>query len=119
MLISKNEIHHNEIGIFHVPSGQNTVDFDPAAYHGYRFGDGKVRLEMNNIEGNMRYNYMMGDRQSEDIQADRNWWGGGDSNEIEQGIYDGEDDASLGRVLYTPFLVGKNRDAGPDERRPE
>jgi hypothetical protein len=113
MLIRKNEIRDNEVGIFHVPSGQNTVDFDPSAYHGYRFGDGMVRVVMNNIESNLRYNYMMGERQSEDHQAERNWWGSSDVDAIERGVFDRVDEPGLGRLLYRPFLESRLKEAGP------
>jgi hypothetical protein len=48
-----------------------------------------------------------------DVDATNNWWGTTDTNQIDESIYDFNDNFNCGKVLYTPFLTG------PDPNAPE
>ena len=72
----------------------------------------------NNIEENSNYNIRMKAGAQVDISAANNWWGKTDTAEIDQKIYDSNDDFELGEVNYTPFLTEANSAAMPDPNAP-
>ena len=55
---------------------------------------------------------------STNVDATNNWWGTADPAEIDQKIWDYNDDYSLGEVNYTPFLTEPNAQAMPDPNAP-
>jgi len=57
-------------------------------------------------------------RSSEDINVANNWWGTNDVGEIDQRIWDYNDDYNLGKVNYIPFLTEPNAQAMPDPNAP-
>jgi parallel beta-helix repeat protein len=75
-------------------------------------------ISNNNIEENSNYNLRMKLGAQVDIAADNNWWGTTDTAEIDQKIYDSNDDFELGEVDYTPFLTAANSAAMPDPNAP-
>lgn len=82
-MISRNVITENEMGIF------------------VRTGAGGLEVHENNIFANSRYSIRLGDFNTEDLQAQRNWWG---PQGPEDGIFDQEDEPGIGRVIFQPFL---------------
>jgi hypothetical protein len=55
---------------------------------------------------------------STNVDASYNWWGTTDTAEIDQKIWDYNDDFNLGKVNYTPFLTEANPEAMPDPNAP-
>lgn len=83
-IIEENVITKNEIGLF------------------VRERGGGLTLRRNNIFANSDYNIRSGDFNSEDIPAAGNWWGTSDPAST---FYDGNQEAGVGKVLFTPFLT--------------
>lgn len=107
VLVARNEITNNGIGILFVHQHINAVDFDNLH---------KV-LEppdfiWNNIHDNTRYNFTMGDRQNIDLPITSNWWGSADREKIADSIFDKLDDEELGRAIFEPFLAMPQAGAG-------
>ncbi|MBI4652274.1 right-handed parallel beta-helix repeat-containing protein [Candidatus Desantisbacteria bacterium] len=94
--ISYNEITENTYGIFSVM--RSLIE--------------ENKIINNNIYNNHKYNFIMGMEQTDDISAPSNWWGKVDSAEINDLIYDKNDDPSIGEVKYRPFLETKVENAG-------
>ncbi len=82
-LIAENTIANNEIGVFIREKG------------------GGVIFRNNNIHMNTDYNIRVGDFNEEDVDARKNWWGGGSPAET---IYDGRREPGVGKVLFEPYL---------------
>ncbi len=99
-----NNIHHNEVGIFLVPSSQNIIDFSQEQYSADRKRKKQPIIKGNNIFGNSKYNYCLGERFRYDIVLKENWWGSARLNNIEEQIFDRLDDPLLGKVLVQPYL---------------
>jgi hypothetical protein len=55
---------------------------------------------------------------STNVDAANNWWGTANPAEINQKIWDYNDDYNLGEVNYTPFLTEPNAQAMPDPNAP-
>lgn len=51
---------------------------------------------------------------STNVDAANNWWGTTNTTDIERAIWDYNDDFTLGKVNYTPFLTEPNPKAIPD-----
>jgi hypothetical protein len=74
-----------------------------------------VRLK-NSPSAVIAYNNIVGNRQSNlclentlnDVGAAYNWWGTTDPDEIASAIYDFTENATLGKVSFTPFLTAPN-----------
>jgi hypothetical protein len=66
----------------------------------------------NNIFGNIGY-ALIYTSQGSFVDARYNWWGTIAIDSISRQIYDGDDDAKLGKVLYQPILTSELKDAGP------
>ncbi len=100
-----NDIAGNRVGVFLVPSGQNTLDFSAEGYRADERYRSPSVVRGNNIAGNREYNYRLGERFRYDIDLANNWWGSARPEEIAKGIFDRYDDPSLGRVVFRPFLT--------------
>lgn len=94
--LRRNVIRDNEIGIFCVTEAEDATVF-----------------RENNIFGNRLYNLKMGMMQARDISLPGNWWGTADPAAVEEGIFDGRDDPTLGRVGVLPLLEVEVAGAGP------
>ncbi len=110
--ITSNNIWNNGIGIFHVPSNQNIVDFSgtfdkKAELHRYQ-----PVVKYNNIAYNEEYNFRLGERQGYNILLNDNWWGSVDDRVIHETIYDERMDGTLGRVISKPYMTSPVKDAG-------
>jgi hypothetical protein len=90
--IKKNIITSNEIGII--------------TYLPYSL------IEQNNIIANLEY-ALINKHFGEVVYAYYNWWGTTDTKRISEQIYDKDDDAKLGSVLFEPILNSEVIDAGP------
>ena len=84
-------IHHNTI------TGNRTGIF-------CRQGADGSRITMNNIHGNTEYDLKLGDAQTADIDAAKNWWGDVNVSSIRLKIYDKGRDMYIGRALIEPVL---------------
>lgn len=91
-----NEITLNEYGVFAVMRCDKNGD----------------RFLNNNIYNNLKYDFIMGIEQTDDIVISNNWLGSDDENEIEKHIYDKIDDAAVGVIKFIPFLKTKIENAG-------
>lgn len=61
-------------------------------------------LNHNNIHGNENYETEnIGSADTLDVDATGSWWGTTDEGTIQEHIYDWNDDASLGRIIYQPI----------------
>lgn len=110
--ITRNRISGNEVGIFFVPSNQNTVNFSPQRYAVDPQLEMLPLVEQNNIDRNIRYNYQLGERQGYDVSFGRNWWGTVAESDIYAKLYDKNNDDSLGKVNVRPYLKAPVRGAG-------
>jgi len=67
-------------------------------------------IEANNIVGNLRHDFRLGDFYKGGRVLRGNWWGTTDQAAIRERVYDGEDDPALGRVEVdpapAPFVTG-------------
>jgi len=101
--ISGNEIRHNRIGLFLVPSGQNIRDFFEPDRSGIPWNSGHLQISGNNIHDNSWYNLDLGEKQLWDLEIANNYWGSTEPASIAAGIFDRRRDESLGRALVEPF----------------
>lgn len=69
-----------------------------------------TKINYNNIEGSIS----LIERATTDIDATYNWWGTTNTSKISQTIHDFEDDFSLGKVDFDPFLTTTNTVAMPN-----
>ena len=92
-----NRVHHNLVtgnadGIFLFETDTDSV------------------IEANNIVGNLRHDFRLGDFYKGGRVLRGNWWGTTDQAAIRERVYDGEDDPALGRVEVdpapAPFVTG-------------
>lgn len=111
--IRYNMIQNNEVGIFFVPSSQNTQDFF-GSDHGAtpRPPVDPPVVRWNNISDNSAYNYRLGERQGAAVTVGDNWWGATSEKVISSFIYDGMRDRSLGKVLFKPYRRSPVKAAG-------
>jgi nitrous oxidase accessory protein NosD len=63
---------------------------------------GSLAIHRNTIAGNHNYNLRVGDFNTEDVQAQHNWWGDDDPGET---IFDSRQEPGIGRVMYEPYLT--------------
>ena len=64
-----------------------------------------LSVTYNNIEGNNQSVYLTA---SNNLNATNNWWGTTDTQAISQSIHDSDDDSTLGKVAFVPFLTEPN-----------
>lgn len=103
--ITGNDIHHNRIGLFLVPSGQNIRDFFEPDRAGAPWNTGHLLISGNNIHDNGWYNLDLGEKQQWDLEISGNYWGTADSAAIAATIFDRRRDETLGRALFEPFAA--------------
>jgi hypothetical protein len=109
-LIEQNFVANNQWGVIGGGIAQNNTIINNIV------GARGCTLHFNNIYGNT-YN-VNASTMNENVTY--NWWGTTDSAEISQKIYDYDDDFTLGRVNFTPFLTALNPSApSPDTPIPE
>jgi hypothetical protein len=75
-------------------------------------GYNKPQIHFNNITQNGGYLAYLSD-QYQDVPAQNNWWDTDDPNEVSTGVWDGNDNALLGKVLLDPILTAPVDSAGP------
>lgn len=110
--ILHNEISHNQVGIFLVPSGQNIVDFFEPGRTGKPWNEGHLEISANNIDSNEDYNLKLGAKQLWDLQISNNWWGQSSAAVVRQLIFDQQRDPELGRAIIEPMAMERIMDAG-------
>ena len=111
--ISLNEIRNNRIGVFLVPSGQNTQDFFEPDRSGKPWNTGRLLITRNKISDNSWYNVSLGEKQFWDLDMINNWWGTVSVSKIRQTVFDQWRDATLGRVILEPVAPQAIAEAGP------
>lgn len=111
--MTANNIFHNRIGVFLVPSGQNIVDFFEPGRTGKPWNEGHLEIKGNNIHSNTNYDLNLGVKQKWDLAIGGNWWGTVDPQQIRNKIYDKFWDDELGRAIYQPLLKSPVQGAGP------
>jgi hypothetical protein len=111
--ISFNEIRKNRIGVFLVPSGQNTQDFFEPDRTGKPWNTGRLLITKNNIVDNSWYNVSLGEKQFWDLDMTDNWWGTDSVSKIRQTVFDKWRDATLGSVILEPVAPHAITEAGP------
>ena len=79
--INGNEITGNETGIFVREKGSG------------------LKINGNNIFGNVNYNLRIGDFNDEDVSAENNWWGEGDPL---AGVFDARQEPGIGMLRFKP-----------------
>lgn len=84
-----NHIHHNTI----TANGTGVFLFET---------DTRSVMEMNNIHGNEGWNFRLGDFYQGGVTLRDNWWGTTDGEAIRQGIFEGDEPGSRGRVKLSP-----------------
>ncbi|NTW87864.1 MAG: hypothetical protein HGB26_01785 [Desulfobulbaceae bacterium] len=102
-IISGNDIHHNRIGLFLVPSGQNIRDFFEPDRSGTPWNTGHLQISGNDIHQNSWYNLNLGEKQIWNLDASNNYWGATSSRKITSTIFDWHNDKTLGRVIFEPY----------------
>jgi hypothetical protein len=65
---------------------------------------GLTEFSRNIIEDNAGYNVKLGDRQTEGLHLEGNWWGSTDRLAISSSFFDKAVEPALGRVLIEPYL---------------
>lgn len=109
--INNSDIHGNEIGVLFGRQQINAVDFKNL--------NKPVEFPLflnNNIHDNEKYNFSMGEGQNLDISVKDNWWGATAASKIEESIFDKSSDATLGRIIFSPYLSSPVRNAGIREK---
>ncbi len=112
VIIEKNNIKDNRVGVFHVPSNQSIVDFSETFEKKEVFHEHQPVVRSNNISYNYEYNYRLGERQGYNILLKDNWWGAADADAVSETIYDSKMDSTLGDILFRPYLSLPVNDAG-------
>jgi len=118
--IERNDIVDNVYGIRYESRGsdavvaRNTIAGNEYGFFPVVKSDSRVRVAGNNIV-NRSYNVTMGEEQRADLEFGGNWWGTADAAAIEERLFDGRRDATVGRVLYRPHLEAP---AAPCGREP-
>ena len=82
----------------------NTITNNKIGIHNPMIGS----INDNNIVGNTEYSITTS---TANIDASNNWWGTTDAPTINQTIYDGKVDPSLGNVTFEPYLLAPNTSA--------
>jgi hypothetical protein len=113
--IEGNLITNNYYGIF----GGDIIRYNTIADNSYGILGWASTVIYNNIQGSSEYSIHLGSNElgfftTSDLNATYNWWRTTDTNKISQTIYDYNDDFTLGRVNFLPFLTEPNPQATPD-----
>jgi hypothetical protein len=85
----------------------NTITNNSGSKGGiYIYENPQPTINYNNIQDNTPYDvYNSNSQGTPDVDATNNWWGTDKSSEILEKIYDWYDDATLGKVDFTPYLL--------------
>jgi hypothetical protein len=110
--ITYNNIRNNDVGIFHVPSNQNIVNFSDTFVKKENFHSHQPVIRYNNISFNKEYNFRLGERQGYNILLKDNWWSSTEDNIILDTIYDEKMDDTLGTVMFKPYFIAPVKKAG-------
>lgn len=102
-----NEITGNEIGVKFVKQHINLVDFVKLDQ-----GSELPVFENNNIYGNTKYNFSLGEDQNRDVFVPGNWWGSTDRKTISDLIFDKQNDDTLGSIFFEPYLTAPVKGTG-------
>ncbi|MCA9971887.1 MAG: S8 family serine peptidase, partial [Anaerolineales bacterium] len=106
-IVMGNLIHHNgagfagDIGIMGGQIVSNTILWN--AYGIVFSGQLSAPIHHNNLWGSSAYDVYHTNAQN--VALAHNWWGTTDAGQIDQQIYDFQDDFNLGIVTYTPVLT--------------
>ena len=111
--IKNNVISNNKVGIFLVPSGQNIRDFFKPGRGGTAWNKGHLHISHNSVFNNRQYNLKLGAKQQWDLNIDNNWWGSEDTEVIQNGIFDKNDDDELGTAIIHPISQKAPLGVGP------
>jgi hypothetical protein len=113
--IEGNLITNNYYGIL----GGDIIRYNTIADNSYGILGWASTIIYNNIQNNSEYSLHLGSNglgffTTSDLNATYNWWGTTDNNAISQKIYDYNNDFTLGKVTFVPFLTEPNPQATPD-----
>lgn len=114
-VISNNEIHQNDVGIFLVPSGQNIMDFFEPGRTGKAWNEGHLAIYANSIFNNHNYNLKLGAKQMWNLKISDNWWGSPTYEEILPTIFDQSRDPELGQAMIQPLFPSPPPSVGPQQ----
>lgn len=103
----KNTVNSNHLGICLYSSSKNKITCNKVSKNdksGFFLFGGSTNnnISFNNIISNSEYNFY--NRQSDDVDATENFWGGRRKSSIKLGVYDWDDDSSVGNVTFLPKL---------------
>lgn len=110
---SRAEITHNLIkdnkffGIFPKEKNEAVISYNEITGNKtglFLFQAESLKLEFNNIHGNLQYNIGVAEAQDFAVEAGHNWFGTIDPQEVDALIFDRKDDPELGEVRYQPLL---------------
>ena len=104
VLIKNSSFSDNGIGIrAYLPTAEITGNSITRNKKGIfvREKGGGLLITGNNIHDNVHYNIWVGDFNTEDIRAPKNWWGTGDPVEK---FFDARREPGIGTILYEPPL---------------
>jgi hypothetical protein len=102
--IQRNLIYNNAWGIVStlpVTVENNTIENNTVGIA----TSAPLSVTYNNIEGNNQSVYLSSPN---NLNATNNWWGTTDTQAISQSIHDFDDDSTLGKVTFVPFLTEPN-----------
>lgn len=108
-VVERNEFSENFYGIRYESRGssgvitRNTVTGNEFGFFPVVKSSSGVRIFENNVV-NRGYNVKMGVEQREDLDFRGNWWGTALPAAIAEGFFDKRREATIGRVLFEPFL---------------
>jgi hypothetical protein len=109
IIIQRNLIRNTTLGIdstLSVTVENNTIENNNVGIA----TNAQLSVIYNNIEGNNQSIYLSS---SNNLNATNNWWGTTDTQAISQSIHDIDDDSTLGKVTFVPFLTEPNPAATP------
>ncbi len=113
VVMRRNKIIENRIGVFLAPSGQNIVDFfEPSSLGGKAWNEGHLEITSNAIHDNREYNLVLGAKQKWDLKITDNWWNITDAEAIRATIFDRSRDNELGAALFEPFANKADNNVG-------
>jgi parallel beta-helix repeat protein len=120
IVVEGNEITENTYGIRYESRGSagritcNSISGNEFGFFPVVKCSSGVRIFENTIV-NRGYNVKMGAEQREDLDFSGNWWGTAVPEAIVEGFFDKRREASVGRVLFEPFLERAVEPCGKDQ----
>ena len=112
--IRGNMITGNHVGVY----GGSLVQYNTITNNDYGIL-ASSNIAHNNIHNNILYNIHLGNTelgfaQTSNVNAANNWWGTTDPSAIKASIFDFEEDFTLGKVTFEPFLSQPELEATPE-----